>query len=151
KRNTALPSALARSRPADSSSAAGRSRCSGSSASAGSRNSEASGMNATERIISSPPQNVPGPSAAVDLPATSGQRTLALPTFWDCGGGTRRGGPVWAALPGGGVHGGVSQPGAPPAGTADLVLVNGKLWTVDPARPEVEALAVWHGRIQAVG
>jgi predicted amidohydrolase YtcJ len=35
--------------------------------------------------------------------------------------------------------------------TADLVLHNGKLWTVDKSRPEVEALAVWRGRILAVG
>jgi predicted amidohydrolase YtcJ len=34
---------------------------------------------------------------------------------------------------------------------ADLILVNGRLWTVDPARPEAEALAVWHGRILHVG
>jgi predicted amidohydrolase YtcJ len=37
----------------------------------------------------------------------------------------------------------------PPA--ADLVLVNAKVWTLDRARPEVEALAAWHGRILAVG
>jgi predicted amidohydrolase YtcJ len=34
---------------------------------------------------------------------------------------------------------------------ADLVAFNGKLWTVDTARPEAQALAVWHGRIIAVG
>jgi predicted amidohydrolase YtcJ len=34
---------------------------------------------------------------------------------------------------------------------ADLVLLNGKLWTVNKGKPEVEALAVWHGRILAVG
>jgi predicted amidohydrolase YtcJ len=34
---------------------------------------------------------------------------------------------------------------------ADLVLVHGKVWTVDRARPEAEALAAWHGRILAVG
>ncbi len=39
--------------------------------------------------------------------------------------------------------------GATPA--ADLVLVNGKVWTVDRAHAEAEALAVWHGRILAVG
>jgi predicted amidohydrolase YtcJ len=38
---------------------------------------------------------------------------------------------------------------APP--TADLVLVNGKIWTVDKARPEAEAVAVWRDRILAVG
>src|SRR5436309_11064127 len=39
---------------------------------------------------------------------------------------------------------------APPV-VADVVLINGKVWTVDPARPEVEAVAVWRGRILAVG
>jgi predicted amidohydrolase YtcJ len=34
---------------------------------------------------------------------------------------------------------------------ADLVLLDGKIWTVDPARPEADALAAWHGRILAVG
>jgi predicted amidohydrolase YtcJ len=34
---------------------------------------------------------------------------------------------------------------------ADFVLVNAKVWTVDRARPEAEALAAWHGRILAVG
>jgi hypothetical protein len=37
------------------------------------------------------------------------------------------------------------------AGPADLILVNGKLWTVDATRPEAEALAVANGRILAVG
>ena len=36
-------------------------------------------------------------------------------------------------------------------GKADLVLLNGKIWTVNKAQPEAEALAVWHGRITAVG
>jgi hypothetical protein len=41
---------------------------------------------------------------------------------------------------------------APPAvHTADLIIVNGKLWTVDPAKPEAQALAVWRDRITAVG
>src|SRR5213595_3293794 len=39
---------------------------------------------------------------------------------------------------------------APPA-AADTVLINGKVWTVDQAKPEVEAVAVWHGRILVVG
>jgi predicted amidohydrolase YtcJ len=39
----------------------------------------------------------------------------------------------------------------PPPAVADAVLVNGKVWMVDHAKPEVEALAVWHGRIFAVG
>jgi hypothetical protein len=34
---------------------------------------------------------------------------------------------------------------------ADLVLVNGKIWTVNKARPEAEALACWRGRVLAVG
>jgi predicted amidohydrolase YtcJ len=34
---------------------------------------------------------------------------------------------------------------------ADLVLLNGKIWTVNKTKPEVEALAIWHGRILAVG
>jgi predicted amidohydrolase YtcJ len=34
---------------------------------------------------------------------------------------------------------------------ADLVLVSGKVWTGDPARPQAEALAVRGGRIIAVG
>jgi predicted amidohydrolase YtcJ len=35
--------------------------------------------------------------------------------------------------------------------TADVVLINGKVWTVNKNQPEAEALAVWHGRIVAVG
>jgi predicted amidohydrolase YtcJ len=34
---------------------------------------------------------------------------------------------------------------------ADLVLVNGKVWTVNAAAPEAEAVAVWRDRILAVG
>lgn len=34
---------------------------------------------------------------------------------------------------------------------ADLVLRNGKIWTVNKAQPQVEALAAWRGRILAVG
>jgi predicted amidohydrolase YtcJ len=34
---------------------------------------------------------------------------------------------------------------------ADLLLVNGKVWTVNPKQPEAEAVAVAHGRIIAVG
>jgi predicted amidohydrolase YtcJ len=30
-------------------------------------------------------------------------------------------------------------------------LTNGKIWTVNKAQPEAEALAIWHGRILAVG
>src|SRR5437763_97729 len=39
--------------------------------------------------------------------------------------------------------------GAAPA--ADLVLVNGKVWTVDRKNPAVEAVAVWRDRILAAG
>lgn len=35
--------------------------------------------------------------------------------------------------------------------TADLILVNGKIWTVNKAQPEAEALAVWRGRVLHVG
>jgi predicted amidohydrolase YtcJ len=35
--------------------------------------------------------------------------------------------------------------------TADLVVINAKVWTVDPAHPEAEALAAWKGRLVAVG
>lgn len=38
-----------------------------------------------------------------------------------------------------------------PPFTADLVLLGGKVWTVDRDRPEAEAVAVWHGRILKVG
>jgi predicted amidohydrolase YtcJ len=40
---------------------------------------------------------------------------------------------------------------AEPRPPADLVLVNGKVWTVNPAQPQVEAVAVWRDRILAVG
>jgi predicted amidohydrolase YtcJ len=39
---------------------------------------------------------------------------------------------------------------SPPVG-ADLVLLNGKIWTVSKAQPQAEALAVWRDRIVAVG
>src|SRR5688500_8710877 len=42
-------------------------------------------------------------------------------------------------------------PAADPPVAADLVLVGGKVWTVDPAKPEAEAVAVWRDRILAVG
>jgi predicted amidohydrolase YtcJ len=38
-----------------------------------------------------------------------------------------------------------------PAVAADLLLVNGKIWTVNKSQPEAEAVAVWRGRILAVG
>jgi predicted amidohydrolase YtcJ len=47
------------------------------------------------------------------------------------------------------VHASAAEP-APPA-PADVVLLYGKLWTVDRTHPEAEALAVWRGRIIAVG
>lgn len=34
---------------------------------------------------------------------------------------------------------------------ADLVLLSGKVWTVDQNKPTAEAVAVWNGRILAVG
>jgi predicted amidohydrolase YtcJ len=40
---------------------------------------------------------------------------------------------------------------AAPAPEADLALLNGKVWTVDPARPRAEAVACRDGRIVAVG
>src|SRR5262245_61290824 len=40
---------------------------------------------------------------------------------------------------------------ADPVAPADLILPNGKIWTVDRARPEVEALAARGGRIVALG
>lgn len=42
-----------------------------------------------------------------------------------------------------------TKPDTKPA--ADLVLTGGKVWTVCKDHPEAEALAVWHGRILAVG
>ncbi|HWQ56322.1 MAG TPA: amidohydrolase, partial [Bryobacteraceae bacterium] len=35
--------------------------------------------------------------------------------------------------------------------SADLILLNGKIWTVNPAQPQAEAVAVRAGRIAAVG
>jgi predicted amidohydrolase YtcJ len=40
---------------------------------------------------------------------------------------------------------------AAPIPTADAVFLNGRVWTVDPAKPEVQAVAVWHGRILQIG
>jgi len=40
---------------------------------------------------------------------------------------------------------------ADPAVAADLVLVGGKVWTVDPAKPQAEAVAVWRDRVLKVG
>jgi predicted amidohydrolase YtcJ len=39
----------------------------------------------------------------------------------------------------------------PSAGTADLVLTNAKVWTVNPAQPEAEAVGIWRDRILQVG
>src|SRR3954471_15991577 len=44
-----------------------------------------------------------------------------------------------------------AHPVGPPKATADLVLVNAKIWTVDRDRPEAEAVACWRGRILAIG
>ena len=38
-----------------------------------------------------------------------------------------------------------------PGVCADMVIVNGKVWTVDKEKPQAEAVAVWQGRILAVG
>lgn len=35
--------------------------------------------------------------------------------------------------------------------SADLLLLNGKIWTVNPKQPEAEAVAIWQGRLLAVG
>src|SRR5437762_14149608 len=43
------------------------------------------------------------------------------------------------------------SPSAEPVVAADAVFVNGKVWTVDRARPEAQAVAVWRGRVLAVG
>src|SRR5262249_33691035 len=42
-----------------------------------------------------------------------------------------------------------SVPGEP--AVADLILVNGKVWTVDKDLPEAEAVAIWRDRILWVG
>jgi predicted amidohydrolase YtcJ len=46
---------------------------------------------------------------------------------------------------------GVSAASPLPPAAADLILLGGKIWTVNKAQPEAEALAVWHDRILAVG
>jgi hypothetical protein len=45
----------------------------------------------------------------------------------------------------------ISAPAAEPVVAADAVFVNGKVWTVDAAKPEVQAVAVWRGRVLKVG
>jgi predicted amidohydrolase YtcJ len=40
---------------------------------------------------------------------------------------------------------------AEPVVEADTIFVNGKIWTVDAAMPEAQAIAVWRGRILKVG
>ena len=45
----------------------------------------------------------------------------------------------------------VQTPATATPPVADAIFVNGRLWTVDNAKPEAEALAVWQGRILAVG
>jgi len=42
-------------------------------------------------------------------------------------------------------------PNAEPVVAADLVLLGGKVWTVDADRPQAEAVAVWRDRILKVG
>ena len=41
--------------------------------------------------------------------------------------------------------------GKTPAVQADVVLINGKVWTVNKAQPEAAAIAVWQERILAIG
>ena len=43
------------------------------------------------------------------------------------------------------------SPAAEPVVAADVVFVGGKVWTVDAAQPQAEAVAVWHGRVLKVG
>jgi predicted amidohydrolase YtcJ len=43
-----------------------------------------------------------------------------------------------------------AQPKSPPV-VADVVLLNGKIWTVNKAQPEAEAIAIWGERILVVG
>jgi predicted amidohydrolase YtcJ len=45
----------------------------------------------------------------------------------------------------------LSSPNVEAQLTADLALVNGKIWTGNPRQPEAQALAALHGRIVAVG
>jgi predicted amidohydrolase YtcJ len=42
-------------------------------------------------------------------------------------------------------------PAGEPLPAADLVLRNGKIWTVNPRQKEVQAIAVWHERILVAG
>ncbi len=46
---------------------------------------------------------------------------------------------------------GVCLAGEETPGIADIILINGKIWTVHKAQPEAEAVAVWRDRILAVG
>ena len=49
------------------------------------------------------------------------------------------------------VLGAAAMTAADPPVAADLILVNGRVWTVDPGRPEAQAVAVWNGRVLKVG
>jgi predicted amidohydrolase YtcJ len=51
-------------------------------------------------------------------------------------------GVVWAAT---------LQATDPPYPAADLVVLNGKIWTVNKAQPQAEALAIWRDRVLKVG
>src|SRR2546423_557024 len=42
------------------------------------------------------------------------------------------------------------NPGTQPV-TADLILINGRIWTGNRQQSQAEALAVWRGRILAIG
>jgi predicted amidohydrolase YtcJ len=58
---------------------------------------------------------------------------------------------VCAAAGAAACHGGVGSSSFGQGKPADLVVVNARVWTVDPVRPEAEALAVVGDRIVAVG
>ena len=44
-----------------------------------------------------------------------------------------------------------AAPAGQPVAEADLALINAKVWTVDQDHPTAEAVAMWNGRIMAVG
>jgi len=55
---------------------------------------------------------------------------------------------IMACAAAGGLSCGPSRPDGP---VADLVILDARVWTVDPARPEAQAVAVAGGRLTAVG
>jgi predicted amidohydrolase YtcJ len=44
-----------------------------------------------------------------------------------------------------------SRAAAAPLVATDVVLINGKIWTVNKGQPDAEGIAVWRGRVLAVG